>query len=84
MLLPVERALEGLNGIREINSDGMRGRAKFFIKAEKGTDLRELRENIRGRVEQISTESALRTCAARGAADYHDKPGRRQITTRLV
>lgn len=55
VLLPVERALEGLNGIREINSDGMRGRAKFFIKAEKGTDLRELRENIRGRVEQIST-----------------------------
>ena len=30
-------------------------RAKFYIKAEKGTDLRELRENIRGRVDQIST-----------------------------
>lgn len=55
VLLPVERALEGLNGIREINSDGMRGRAKFYIKAEKGIDLRELRENIRGRVDQIST-----------------------------
>ena len=55
VLLPVERALEGLNGIREINSDGMRGRAKFYIKAEKGTDLRELRENIRGRIDQIST-----------------------------
>ena len=55
VLLPVERALEGLSGIREINADGERGKAKFFIKAEKGVDLKELRENIRGRVEQIST-----------------------------
>ena len=39
VLLPVERALEGLNGIREINSDGMRGRAKFYIKADKGLSL---------------------------------------------
>ena len=55
VLIPVERALEGLRGIREINSDGMRGRAKFYFKPEKGTDLSELRENIRGRIEQIST-----------------------------
>ena len=55
VLFPVEKALEGITGIREMNSDGMRGMAKFYIKPEKGTDLRELREKIRGRVEGIST-----------------------------
>ncbi|MFP6874851.1 MAG: efflux RND transporter permease subunit [Verrucomicrobiales bacterium] len=55
VLIPVEEALEGLTGIREVNSDGMRGLAKFYFKPEKGTDLRELREQIRGRVEGIST-----------------------------
>ncbi len=55
VLIPVEKALEGMAGIRETNSDGMRGMAKFYLKPEKGVDLRELREKIRGRVEGIST-----------------------------
>lgn len=55
VLIPVEKALEGITGIREMNSDGMRGMAKFYLKPEKGVDLRELREKIRGRVEGIST-----------------------------
>ena len=55
VLIPVEKALEGITGIRETNSDGMRGLAKFYIKPEKGVDLRELREKIRGGIEGIST-----------------------------
>lgn len=55
VLIPVEEALEGLSGIKKINSDGERNRAKFYFQAEKGTDLIELRENIRGRIERISS-----------------------------
>ena len=55
VLIPVEEALEGLSGIKKINSDGERNRARFWFQAEKGTDLIELRENIRGRIERISS-----------------------------
>ena len=39
VLIPVEEALEGLSGIKKINSDGERNRARFWFQAEKGTDL---------------------------------------------
>ena len=39
VLIPVERALEGISGIREVNSDGMPGMAKFYFKAKEGVDL---------------------------------------------
>ncbi len=55
VLIPVEEALEGLDGIKKINADGWPSHAKFYFDAEKGTDLTELREEIRGRVERISS-----------------------------
>lgn len=35
ILIPVEEALEGVQGIKQLNADGMRGRAQFFLKLEK-------------------------------------------------
>jgi len=55
ILIPVENALEGVKGIKELNADGMRGRARFFIRATPGTDLQVLRDEIEARVNTITT-----------------------------
>ena len=55
VLIPVERALEGISGIREVNSDGMPGMAKFYFKAKDGVDLDKLLDEIKSRVDTIST-----------------------------
>jgi len=55
ILIPVEAALEGIQGIRQLNADGMRGRAKFYLRAEPGTDLRVLMEEVKARVDTITT-----------------------------
>lgn len=55
ILIPIEEALEGVQGISEMNADGMRGRASFYIRAKPGTDLRKLRDDISARVDTIST-----------------------------
>ena len=51
VLIPVERALEGISGIREVNSDGMPGMAKFYFKAKEGVDLDKLLDEIKGRID---------------------------------
>jgi multidrug efflux pump subunit AcrB len=55
ILIPVEEALEGLPGIRQINSDGSRGMATFYLDAEPGVDLRELQEEVKARIDTITT-----------------------------
>ncbi|MCS1408062.1 MAG: Cobalt-zinc-cadmium resistance protein CzcA [Verrucomicrobia subdivision 3 bacterium] len=55
ILIPVEEALEGLNGVKMINADGYRGRARIWIEAEPGYDLRILLEDIQSRVDGITT-----------------------------
>ena len=55
ILIPVERALEGISGIREVNSDGMPGMAKFYFKTKDGVDLDKLLDEIKSRVDTIST-----------------------------
>ncbi|MFM7101163.1 MAG: efflux RND transporter permease subunit [Verrucomicrobiota bacterium] len=55
ILIPIEEALEGVKGIRQLNADGSRGMARFYLQAEPGTDLRELREEVKGRVDTITT-----------------------------
>lgn len=55
VLIPVERALEGISGIREVNSDGMPGMAKFYFRAKEGVDLDKLLDEIKSRVDTIST-----------------------------
>jgi len=55
ILIPVEEALEGVNGIKMVNADGYRGRARFWIEAKDGYDLRVLMEDIKNRVDSITT-----------------------------
>ena len=55
IIIPIEEALEGLNGIKRVNADGYRGRARLWIEAEKGYDLRVLLEDIKSRVDGITT-----------------------------
>ncbi|MBM3824914.1 MAG: efflux RND transporter permease subunit [Verrucomicrobia bacterium] len=55
ILIPVEEALEGVKGIKQLNADGSRGMARFFLDAEPGTDLRELLEDVKARVDTITT-----------------------------
>lgn len=55
ILIPIEEALEGVEGIRELNAEGDRGRAWFFIEAVPGTDLRALMEDISARIDTITT-----------------------------
>lgn len=55
ILIPVEEALEGVQGIRQLNADGMRGRAQFFLQAEEGADLRQLMDEVKARIDTITT-----------------------------
>ncbi len=55
ILIPIEEALEGVQGIKQLNADGSRGMARFYLSAKPGTDLRELLEDVKGRVDTITT-----------------------------
>ncbi len=55
ILIPVEEALEGVQGIKQLNSDGMRGRAQFFLQLEKGVDPQKVMNEVKSRVDAITT-----------------------------
>jgi len=55
ILIPVEEALEGVDGIKMVNADGYRGRARFWIEAKDGYDLRVLMEDVKSRIDGITT-----------------------------
>lgn len=55
ILIPIEEALEGVEGIKELNAEGDRGEARFFIDAEPGTDLRSLMDDVTARIDTITT-----------------------------
>ncbi|TWT92860.1 Multidrug resistance protein MdtB [Botrimarina colliarenosi] len=55
ILIPIEEALEGVEGIRELNADGFRGQARLWINAEPGTNLRALMDDIQARIDTITT-----------------------------
>jgi multidrug efflux pump subunit AcrB len=55
ILIPIEEALEGVQGIKQLNADGMRGMARFYLTAEPGTDLRALMDDVKARVDTITT-----------------------------
>ena len=46
ILVPVENALESLDGVKQLNTDAHRGEAKIYVEAREGKDLRELKEDI--------------------------------------
>lgn len=55
ILIPIEEALEGVQGIKQLNADGSRGMARFYLTAEPGTDLRALMDDVKARVDTITT-----------------------------
>ena len=55
ILIPVEAALEGVQGIKQLNADGSSGRARFYLRAEDGVDLRALMDDVKAAVDTINT-----------------------------
>ncbi|MCO6044292.1 efflux RND transporter permease subunit [Aeoliella sp. ICT_H6.2] len=55
ILIPIEEALEGVEGIEDINAYGHQGEARMFIDAAPGTNLRALMDDISARIDTITT-----------------------------
>ena len=55
ILIPIENALEGVDGIKMLHADGMRGLGRLWIEAEDGHDPRVLMEDVRNRIDGITT-----------------------------
>ena len=55
ILIPIEEALEGVKGVEHLHADGSRGRARLYLEAKPGADLRALLEDVKGRVDAINT-----------------------------
>lgn len=55
ILIPVEAALESVQGIDELNADGRYGLARFYLRAKDGVDLRALMEDVKAQVDTINT-----------------------------
>ncbi|PQO25564.1 RND transporter permease [Blastopirellula marina] len=55
ILIPIEESLEGVEGIRDIISDGRQGSGRITVEAEPGTDLRVLLEDVSSRIDTITT-----------------------------
>jgi multidrug efflux pump subunit AcrB len=55
ILIPIEEALEGIPGIEQLNADGSTGRARFYIRAKPGTDVRVLMDDVKAQVDTINT-----------------------------
>ncbi len=55
ILIPMEEALEGVSGVREIISEGWQGEARMFLNAEPGADLRALMDDVVARIDTITT-----------------------------
>ena len=55
VVIPVERALQGLSGVERIRSEAGRDGARFTIDASPNTDLRELMDEVKTRVGSINT-----------------------------
>ncbi len=55
ILIPVEAALESVQGIEQLNADASNGRARFYLRAKDGVDLRGLMDDVKAQVDTIST-----------------------------
>ena len=55
ILIPVEQALEGVEGIEEMHADGMRGMARFWIRAKPDADIRALMDDVTAQIDTITT-----------------------------
>jgi len=55
IVIPVEKALEGLVEASSIRATARRGRAEFYIEAVDGADMDKLRAEIESRIDSINT-----------------------------
>lgn len=55
VLIPIEEALEGVQGIKELHAEGYRGAGRLYLNAEPNTDMRALMDDVKSRVDQITT-----------------------------
>lgn len=55
IVMPIERVLKDVQGIKSIRARASRGSANFDITPEKGVDLDELKDEVEARVNQINT-----------------------------
>jgi len=55
ILIPVEAALESVQGIDQLNADASNGRARFYLRAKDGVDLRGLMDDVKAQVDTITT-----------------------------
>jgi hypothetical protein len=70
VLIPIESALEGLQGVKQIVSDARNGRGHVRVMVKEGTDPKELMEEIKTRVSRITT--------------FPRRPNRRKSTSRTA
>ncbi|MGB0143773.1 MAG: efflux RND transporter permease subunit, partial [Akkermansiaceae bacterium] len=55
IVIPIERALRDLQGVKLLDSKARAGSANIDVEAEDGVDLRDLRDEVEARVEAINT-----------------------------
>ncbi|MCB1096973.1 MAG: efflux RND transporter permease subunit [Verrucomicrobiae bacterium] len=55
ILIPIEEAIKDLPGIAEVHSEGSSGRASLYVEAKDGVNMRELMEELKGRIDGITT-----------------------------
>jgi multidrug efflux pump subunit AcrB len=55
ILIPVENALDSLDGVKKLHADAYPSRAKIKVEAKKGADIRILKDDIESRLKTIST-----------------------------
>jgi multidrug efflux pump subunit AcrB len=55
IVIPIEAVLEGVDGIETIDAESYRGGARFLISAHRGKDLRDLMDDVKARIDTITT-----------------------------
>jgi multidrug efflux pump subunit AcrB len=55
ILIPIEEALEGVSGIKQLRAYGSRGSGRIRIEAEAGADLQVLMDEVSARIDTITT-----------------------------
>lgn len=55
ILIPIENALESLDGVEQLNADAYRERARIWVEAKPGVELRVLKEDIESLLKTITT-----------------------------
>lgn len=55
ILIPIENALESLDGVKQLNTDAHPGHARIYVEAKPGTDLRILKDDIDSLLQTIPT-----------------------------